>query len=124
MDGPPFIQFGEGITHVSEQLYRTISRIGRNPDAVLMLMKRILYLEMRIEETETIRKHTPKTLLEIERAAVVRALKNNGWHVGNAAKELGIPATTLSSKMTRFNIRNLRRRNVSEHNIQQKEDGT
>lgn len=46
----------------------------------------------------------PRTLEEIEKHAISRALENNGWAMENAAEELDIAKDALQSKMTRYNL--------------------
>lgn len=44
------------------------------------------------------------TMEQLEREAVLNALKSNKWKISNAAKELGISRATIYRKMESFNI--------------------
>jgi two-component system NtrC family response regulator len=45
------------------------------------------------------------TLREIERAAVVEALRSSGWNQSRAARRLGVPRHILLYRMKKFDIR-------------------
>jgi transcriptional regulator with GAF, ATPase, and Fis domain len=45
------------------------------------------------------------TLREIERAAVLEALRSSGWNQSRAARRLGVPRHILLYRMKKFDIR-------------------
>ena len=53
---------------------------------------------------ETLKIKNPRTLDEIEKDAIIKALDNNNWNISEAAKELNISRQSIYNKMKKYDL--------------------